>query len=76
LFNSKLVLDMLYWAEERQTPLPTYHYGPSTTAVSIEMTAYALMAVTIAKDKVTGASINKWLIGQRSTYGGFISTQV
>jgi len=70
------VKDMTYWAEERKTPLPKYHYGPSTTAVSIEMTAYALMAFTIAEDKITAAAINKWLVGQRSTYGGFVSTQV
>ncbi|XP_052778047.1 CD109 antigen-like [Mya arenaria] len=66
--------DMLYW--EETAPVPSkYHFGPSTTAVSIEMTAYALLALSKADDKVDGARVNKWLIGQRSPYGGFISSQ-
>ncbi|XP_052778051.1 CD109 antigen-like [Mya arenaria] len=68
------IYDMLFW--EEKAPVPSkYHYGPSTTAVSIEMTAYALLALSKAGDKVDGARVNKWLIGQSSPYGGFISTQ-
>ncbi|XP_052778039.1 alpha-1-inhibitor 3-like [Mya arenaria] len=72
--NAKTAGDMLYWQET--APVPSkYHYGPSTTAVSIEMTAYALLSMSVSGDRVDGARVNKWLIGQRSPYGGFISTQ-
>jgi CD109 antigen len=59
-----------------QAPPSRYHYGPSTKAVSIEMTAYGLLAFVDAEILTKSISILNWLVRQRNPYGGFISTQV
>ncbi|XP_053393726.1 CD109 antigen-like [Mercenaria mercenaria] len=64
-----------YWQEPNQPPVSRYHYGPSTQAVSIEMTAYGLLAFVESGNTATSLLIQKWLISQRNPYGGFISTQ-
>jgi CD109 antigen len=44
-------------------------------AIDVEMTAYALLTYTHRKDVVQCAQISKWLMAQRNSNGGFISTQ-
>jgi CD109 antigen len=78
-----------YWGEDivplpvplpsKQGPVAGFAPGfmpprPNRT-VSIETTAYAVMALTLAKDNLDAGRAVKWLVSQRSAYGGYGSTQ-
>ena len=65
----------MYW---ELSPPPTSGYAmwykPPSNAV--EATAYGLLTYVLKKDYAKGALIVKWLSTQRTSYGGFGTTQV
>ncbi|XP_014670910.1 PREDICTED: C3 and PZP-like alpha-2-macroglobulin domain-containing protein 8 [Priapulus caudatus] len=50
-------------------------YQHNSTAVEIESTAYALLAMLREEELSYGNPIVEWLIQQRNAHGGFLSTQ-
>jgi len=69
--------DGLYWTgdgEIRPQPRSDYEYGVSRT-VSVETTAYALLALNEHGDVMNASKAARWLISKRNAKGGFGSTQ-
>jgi len=53
-----------------------YYHGPrSTKPISVEMSSYGLMTYLLRNDLDKALAIAKWLLQQRNSEGGFISTQ-
>ena len=52
-----------------------YWKNPSH-ALQVEIASYALLTQTLRRNKTTGMKILDWLVKQRNSYGGFVSTQV
>jgi CD109 antigen len=66
---------MTYW-QRANTECPwDYCWWYQPLAIDIEMTAYALLTYTHRQDVVQCAQISKWLLAQRNSNGGFVSTQ-
>jgi CD109 antigen len=64
-----------YWTGDGELrPQPRFDYGVSNT-VSIETTAYALLALNEKGDVVNASKAARWLISKRNAEGGFESTQ-
>ncbi|XP_071793986.1 alpha-2-macroglobulin-like isoform X2 [Asterias amurensis] len=72
--------NLKHWVSNRNdsAEFSTY-YRASQQAQEIEMTAYVLLAsieyMPIQQARVTGSQIARWLVSQRSSNGGFSSTQ-
>ena len=67
----------MYWKRAGDQPSPNPWFRSSSA--SVEMTAYALLAILANKDGdalIKGRLIVNWLSKQRNPYGGFGSTQV
>jgi hypothetical protein len=52
------------------------HYVPTTEAITVETTAYALLTAVAHKDAEWADSAACWLTSQENYGGGFKSTQV
>jgi len=70
----------MYWQEKQEVSQPNDNpwlrpfYRPRSA--DIEITAYALLAFSLNKDISVGLAISRWLSQQRSSLGGYSSTQV
>ena len=52
------------------------YWKNDSLSLTVETTAYALLAYSALKDETNGIAILLWLAKQRNSYGGFVSTQV
>lgn len=69
-----IVLDELKWWSKYEGPLKNTTERSSKT-LNIEITSYGLLAILESKRFTDGFPYFKWLLSQRNSKGGFISTQ-
>ncbi|KAH3838764.1 hypothetical protein DPMN_112179 [Dreissena polymorpha] len=58
------------------SPGDTRFWENSVKSQEIEIAGYALLAYARLRDTARGLPVLRWLVKQRTPYGGFLSTQV
>ncbi|XP_052795659.1 CD109 antigen-like isoform X2 [Mya arenaria] len=68
---------MRYWKKTETTVKPAAHQWdkPNGKALSVELSAYGLLALAAIGNRDDGLLVLKWLTSQRNPNGGFASTQ-
>ena len=69
---------MKFWKKTAITPKPDLNPWEKDKgkALNVELTAYAMLALTAANNQNDSLQVLKWLTSQRNPNGGYASTQV
>jgi len=69
---------MCHWSNTKEDSDKSTQYRPyyRPRSADVEITAYALLTLSLNKDTKNGLPVVRWLSVQRNSLGGYASTQV
>ncbi|WAQ99428.1 CPMD8-like protein, partial [Mya arenaria] len=74
--GEEAVLDRLSKSFDRKSNDGLVYWRQSTKSQEVEVAAYVLLTYALRRDTEKGLPILRWIIKQRSPYGGYFSTQI